>query len=161
MTMAEIKYVTGDATCPEGKGKKALLHIVNDLGAFGRGFTGPLALRYPVVETDYRKCVARNKEAGVEMLGLVLATQVKDDLEVLSLFAQHGLPGKKNPHPLDLAALRKCLVEARERVLRDRRSVHMPRIGTGIARGDWGTIESIILVELVEHGVFVTVYDLP
>ena len=39
--------------------------------------------------------------------------------------------------------------------------VHMPRIGTGAAGGDWGVIEEIIEEEMVRSNLTVTIYDLP
>lgn len=39
-------------------------------------------------------------------------------------------------------------------------SVHMPRIGCGLAGGRWEKIEPIISDELTSHGIEVTVYDL-
>jgi hypothetical protein len=42
----------------------------------------------------------------------------------------------------------------------DGATVHMPRIGTGLARGNWEVIESIINRTLTLRDVDVTVYDL-
>jgi hypothetical protein len=39
--------------------------------------------------------------------------------------------------------------------------VHMPRIGCGLAGGQWEEIEPIIETTLGAKGVAVTVYDLP
>ncbi len=39
-------------------------------------------------------------------------------------------------------------------------SVHMPRIGAGLAGGDWREIEQIILDELAAHDLDITIYDL-
>lgn len=39
-------------------------------------------------------------------------------------------------------------------------SIHMPRIGCGLAGGDWRIIEAIIQVSLIDPGIDVTVYDL-
>ena len=38
-------------------------------------------------------------------------------------------------------------------------SVHMPRIGCGLAGGKWENIEPLILVQLSERDVEVWVYD--
>ena len=38
-------------------------------------------------------------------------------------------------------------------------SVHMPRIGCGLAGGEWSQIEPIIEEHLSKEGVAVTVYD--
>ena len=40
-------------------------------------------------------------------------------------------------------------------------AIHMPRIGCGLAGGDWSEIEPIIHDELSKHDVAVTVYDFP
>jgi O-acetyl-ADP-ribose deacetylase (regulator of RNase III) len=39
-------------------------------------------------------------------------------------------------------------------------SVHMPRIGCGLAGGIWEEVERIVAEELVEAEIAVTVYDL-
>jgi hypothetical protein len=40
-------------------------------------------------------------------------------------------------------------------------SVHMPRIGCGLAGGDWEVVRQVVEEELVRAGVPVTVYDPP
>jgi hypothetical protein len=37
----------------------------------------------------------------------------------------------------------------------------MPRIGCGLAGGKWEEISKIVEEELAQHGLFVTVLDLP
>lgn len=39
-------------------------------------------------------------------------------------------------------------------------SIHMPRIGCGLAGGKWEVIEQIIKEELIDKEIAVTVYDL-
>jgi hypothetical protein len=39
--------------------------------------------------------------------------------------------------------------------------VHAPRIGAGLAKGDWEAIEEMLRTIIVDAGVEVTVYDLP
>lgn len=39
-------------------------------------------------------------------------------------------------------------------------SIHMPRIGCGLAGGKWELIEQIIKEELIDKEIAVTVYDL-
>ncbi len=51
--------------------------------------------------------------------------------------------------------LKKVALEAR----RLRASVHMPRIGCGLAGGDWQTVAKIVEEELVNADLPVTVYD--
>lgn len=39
-------------------------------------------------------------------------------------------------------------------------TIHMPRIGTGLAGGDWEEVSQVIREELIAKGIPVTVYDL-
>jgi O-acetyl-ADP-ribose deacetylase (regulator of RNase III) len=54
-------------------------------------------------------------------------------------------------------ALEKCLVQVRNYAISKGASVHMPRIGCGLAGGKWSEIEPII--ERALEGVDVYVYD--
>lgn len=58
-------------------------------------------------------------------------------------------------------ALRTCLAKVARKALETNASVHMPRIGCGLAGGKWEAVEPIIREELVSKGVSVIVYDLP
>jgi O-acetyl-ADP-ribose deacetylase (regulator of RNase III) len=39
-------------------------------------------------------------------------------------------------------------------------SVHMPRIGCGLAGGSWARVEPLVVERLAKRGIRVTVYDL-
>ena len=71
-----------------------------------------------------------------------------------------GAPGPKIiVPPVRYEAIESGLGFVRERALADGASVHMPRIGCGLAGGDWARVESIVKATLVDAGVAVTVYD--
>jgi hypothetical protein len=59
------------------------------------------------------------------------------------------------------AALEKALTQVSHAAVSQNASVHMPRIGTGDAGGEWTMIEDLIQDTLIRRGVSVTVYDLP
>ena len=61
--------------------------------------------------------------------------------------------------PLRDEAVRACLKSLAVRARELKASVHMPRIGCGLAVGRWEEIEPIISEELLAEGVDVTVYD--
>jgi hypothetical protein len=52
------------------------------------------------------------------------------------------------------------LAKVAQKALELEASVHMPRIGCGLAGGEWSRIEPLIVNSLCEKGVDVTVYDL-
>ena len=53
----------------------------------------------------------------------------------------------------------RCLEAVSQEAAARNASVHMPRIGCGLAGGKWEKIEPIIEAELVTKGVDVYVYD--
>jgi O-acetyl-ADP-ribose deacetylase (regulator of RNase III) len=67
---------------------------------------------------------------------------------------------RKHGPPIRYHSLRKALAEVATQSKIRQASVHMPRIGTGLAGGKWENIEPIIREELIGKGVSVYIYDL-
>jgi len=158
--MKSIHYVVGDATYPEGEGNKIIAHICNDEGGWGRGFVVAISNNWAEPEQAYRKWY-RNRGENDFDLGAVQLVQVEDDVWVANMIAQHGMrSGAQGQPPIRYEAVEEALgklaAEAKER----RASVHMPRIGCGLAGGRWEMIEPIIERTLCQSGVEVFVYDL-
>lgn len=76
------------------------------------------------------------------------------------MIAQHGY-GKSAKPRIRYAALRDCLYHFKDIALIKRAGVHMPRIGTGYAGGNWSYILELIDEILVRNGVDVTIYTIP
>lgn len=155
--MTNIQYVTGDATAPIGEGKKIIAHVCNDKGGWGAGFVLALSAKWKEPEREYRN-LFRTK-------GLVLGdTQIvpisDSDILVCNMVCQHGYKSQLNPVPLDYAALRVCLHKLQKLSVSIGASVHMPRIGCGLAGGQWGEISTLIEEELCFEDIPVFVYDL-
>jgi O-acetyl-ADP-ribose deacetylase (regulator of RNase III) len=153
-----INYVTGDATCPVGEGNKIIVHICNDAGHWGAGFTASLDQRWfkPQVAFTHFKmlCVDEFLE-----LGTVQVVKVEDDIWVVNLIGQHRTGNSGAIPPIRYQAVLKGLRRvARIASSRDA-SVHMPRIGCGLAGGTWNQIEPLIQQALINEGITVTVYD--
>ena len=77
------------------------------------------------------------------------------------MIAQEGLFEKKGVIPLKYDALRICMKALAEDATLINASIHMPRIGTGQAKGDWNIIEGIIHDELVTKNLDVSIYIPP
>lgn len=137
--------IKGDATAPLAKARKPwfILHVVNDEGGWGRGFVLALSARWPKVERDYRAWAAGKLHAPFT-LGEILVSTATSDVHVVHLLAQRGYKTPTNPVPLRYDTLQRCLLKAAA-VARERGgSVHMPRIGAGLAGGDWLMIKAMI-----------------
>jgi O-acetyl-ADP-ribose deacetylase (regulator of RNase III) len=63
--------------------------------------------------------------------------------------------------PILYEAVREALAELARFARSEGASVHMPRIGCGLAGGTWDRIEPLICQTLVATGVETVVYDLP
>jgi O-acetyl-ADP-ribose deacetylase (regulator of RNase III) len=158
-----MTYQTGDATRPSGTGARVIVHVCNDIGAWGAGFVVALSQRWPEPEKAYRAWAGGQDDLPFE-LGQVQFVTVEPDLWVANLIGQHEIQRKgvrTALPPVRYEAIRTGLAHVRHFALEHHASVHMPRIGAGLAGGDWAVLEGIIRDELAEQGAAVTVYDLP
>lgn len=157
--MAVIRYLKGDATSPQAKGPKVIAHICNDRGGWGRGFVEAVSRRWPEPEAAYRRW-HRERARNDFALGAVQIVQVKPDTWVANMVGQHGTrPSRSAGPPIRYEAVRACLRRLAVEAADLGASVHMPRIGCGLAGGRWDRVEPLITAELTGHGVQVTVYD--
>lgn len=168
-----ITYVKGDATCPQTKGPKVIAHVCNDIGGWGRGFVLAISARWGAPETRYRQWhrlrqttpELHNEEAGSLLLttgdfvlGEAQLVQVLPDTYVANMIAQSGMrTGSKGP-PIRYQALEVALNKVMGFSTRLDASVHMPRIGCGLAGGTWDRVGPIIERVMVDLPVYV--YDM-
>jgi O-acetyl-ADP-ribose deacetylase (regulator of RNase III) len=149
--MADIKYVKGDATQPQGEGNKIIVHICNDIGAWGAGFVIAVSKRWYAPELAYKKLKTRS-------LGDVAFIRVEDDIIVANMIAQHNVrPDENGNPPIRYDALRICLTEVNRMCLTTGSTIHAPRFGAGLSGGKWEIIEKIIK-DVITVDVFI--YDL-
>lgn len=87
-----------------------------------------------------------------------LVEVVRDEIWVANLIAQHGISVRGGVPPIRYLTLRECLRTLAGEARRLSASVHMPRIGCGLAGGKWEMVAPIIEEEL--NDLSVTVYDL-
>jgi O-acetyl-ADP-ribose deacetylase (regulator of RNase III) len=156
--MSGITYLKGDATCPQAKGVKLICHVCNDMGRWGKGFVLALSRRWEQPEAEYRAWHAAGR-AGRFALGAVQFVQVEPYVWVANMVAQHGTRRGSSGPPIRYDALAACLGQVAARALELKASAHMPRVGCGLAGGQWPKVEPLILEQLCSRGVAVTVYD--
>jgi O-acetyl-ADP-ribose deacetylase (regulator of RNase III) len=153
-----ISYVDGDATRPEGDGPKIICHVCNDIGAWGRGFVLAVSARWPEPEAQYRAW-HRLGNAGGFSLGAVQFVKVDAAIAVANMVGQRGLGTSSIVPPIRYDAVAACLRKVADKALETGASVHMPRIGCGLAGGEWSRIEPLLQKNLCDRGISVTVYD--
>lgn len=157
--MPGITYVRGDATAPQGKGVKVVAHVCNDLGGWGKGFVVAISRRWAEPEAAYRRW--HRERAGNDFgLGAAQFVQVGPYLWVANLVGQRGIrTGRSTGVPVRYEAIDAALGRLGDKAVELGASVHMPRIGCGLAGGKWSRVEPLIEERLVARGVPVTVYD--
>ena len=155
-----LQYLKGDATAPHGDGPRILAHIVNDATPNwgGGGFAQAVRRKWPAVQIDFQTWATGRR--GGFTLGGVRFVEADGGLIVASMIAQHGYGASVRPR-LRYGALASCLKMVGLAAAERGASVHMPRIGTGQAGGNWDIIQGMVLQELCARDVHVTVYDPP
>jgi len=153
-----INYVIGDATNPIGDGPKVIIHVCNDIGGWGRGFVLALSKRWATPEAAYRAWYKDDKASF--NLGATQIVPVGKDLLVMNMIAQEGVNTVKGVPPIRYKALEHCLNGVAGMAKTSKCSVHMPRIGCGLAGGDWEVVEGLINYSLIKNKIEVYVYDL-
>ena len=156
--MSEIEYVRGDATAPSVKGVKVIAHVCNDIGGWGKGFVVALSRRWPEPERAYRAW-HRDRASNDFGLGAAQFVQVGPYTWVANLIGQRGTRTGSKGVPVRYEAIDTALGLLADKALELDASIHMPRIGCGLAGGKWSRVEPLIVDRLVRRGIAVTVYD--
>lgn len=183
MSSYSIAYHKGDASNPQSstvfkyfpnieqsfKEKRIIVHICNNIGVWGAGFVLALSRRYNEPGFDpedaYLQWSQIKDKNSPFKLGEVQFVKVAPGICVANCVAQHDV-GRGEPDgkggfipPIRYEYLDTCLKKIAIKNKDWQASIHMPRIGCGLAGGNWAMVEPIITKNLSNFPVIV--YDLP
>lgn len=152
-----IQYRRGDATDPrETEGYRIIAHLVNDKTPnWGGAFARALKQKWIEAQDDFKQWATADK--GNLSLGRLRVSEVANELAVATMVAQHGYGESAKPR-IRYGALKTALDDLAEIAIHHRATIHMPRIGTGQAGGNWDIISELIDDALCAHGIKVFVY---
>ncbi|MEK4424948.1 hypothetical protein [Solibacillus sp. FSL K6-1523] len=157
---SQISYLKGDASFPL-EDNTIILHVVNILGLWGKGFVLSLSKQFPYSKSEYLRWA---KDKATFRLGEVQFVRVgqQKNIIIANMLAQKGVRKnyKDNSTYIDYDALRLCLRKVVRFSLLNRLSIQMPKIGSGLAGGDWSEIEKIINEELIYYKIKCSVLEL-
>jgi hypothetical protein len=123
----------------------------------GVGFARQLLDRFPEAAHEYAEWAKNGRPLGSKHL-----SSATHDVYIASIVAQSGYGPPESGKPrLRLTALRDGLEALAEDAARLHAEVHMPLIGTGQAGMTWPAIRDLVLQELSDRDVRVTVHLLP
>ncbi len=153
-----ITYIKGDATVPQAKGVKIIAHICNNIGGWGKGFVVAISKRWKEPEKEYRLW-HRNRAQNNFQLGNIQLIQVDQYTYIANMIGQQGIKTGSKGVPIRYEAVESCLQQLTQEAISLNASVHMPRIGCGLAGGKWDKIEPLIEKSLIQHNVHTVIYD--
>lgn len=155
--MGRLTHLRGDAF---GSHREILCHGTNARGVFGAGFAAQVARRWPHVADAYRR---KYRESGWATgdVQLVRVDRPGDRVRprfVANVCSQHdyGRGRDRVDYPALLAGLMRLFRWCEPFGF----GVAMPRIGAGLAGGDWPRIEGLIVIALDGRDIEVDVYEL-
>ena len=152
-------FVRGDATEPRGTGNKIIAFVVNDkTPRWGAGFGLAIRKKWDFVQKAFEDWTEQNPH--VFCLGNIHSSSIVDNLEAVQLICQRGYGQSSKPR-IRYGDLQKCLQDLSVLAKERNASVHMPKIGSGEAQGNWSIILEMIEQTLCSTGVEVTIYELP
>ncbi|MEO1029863.1 MAG: macro domain-containing protein [Bacteroidota bacterium] len=156
--MRKVNYIKGDATFPQAEGVKIIAHICNDVGAWGKGFVLAISKRWKEPEAAYRLWY-RNRIKNDFQLGNIAIVQVEEYVYVANMIGQKGIKIRSRSIPVRYDAVQECLKKLSIQAKKLEASVHMPRIGCGLAGGRWDEVEPLINATLMANNIETFVYD--
>jgi O-acetyl-ADP-ribose deacetylase (regulator of RNase III) len=147
-------YVKGDLLQLAHEGQfDAIAHGANCFHTMGAGIAGQIARDWPeVLASDKRTEYGTRAKLGGAIRDRVSRLLSSRPLDIYTLYTQHR-PGRN----LDLKALEEAFATLASMLVVPTH-IGLPKIGAGIAGGNWAQIEPIIARALVEHHVTVVEY---
>ena len=166
-----IKYINGDVLESQTTAYKFIPHICNDAGGWGSGFVVSISKKWKNPEAGYREWKAKgfyNKGDTVVPFELGKIQFVKSDDNprtfVVNMIGQHKNVSASNPRPIKYDAVVECMEQVYQKCKSGKESgvdveIHCPKFGSGLARGNWQSIEGLIIEIWAQRGLKVYIYD--
>lgn len=145
-----IKYVKGDVLRSNAT---LVAHGCNCRGGFGSGVALAVANKYPKTRRYY---LDKFNTEGWE-LGDVQFVRETDNRVIANCATQDAYLPRGRKHA-DYPAIRKCMQTVKEFASANGLSIAIPKIGAGLAGGNWVLIEKILQEVFTDYDV--TVYYL-
>ena len=149
-----VKYVKGDLfKAPVD----IIAHGCNCIGGFGSGVAGQMAKKYPIVK-EYYQHVHETKGwvlGDVQFVALPANYDPKDYLLFVANCATQQAYFPRNVVHADYPAIRTCMEKVKEFAIKNDLSIAIPKIGAGLAGGDWNTIEAIVSDVFSDYNILV------
>ena len=160
-----IEYINGDATdaIPSVYDKKTVIaHCCNDVGAWGSGFVVALSNKWQKTGFEYQQWAKNgfwHENHRPFKLGQYQFVDCGNETYVANIIGQSGCVPLCGLPPVRYGAIHEGFIRLREDMGRESWGLHMPRMGCGLAGGDWKEIERILHDVFQRMNLHIRVYD--
>ena len=145
-----IRYITGDLVKQSGE-FDVIAHCANCYCVMGSGIAPQIKAKFP--EAYAADCAT--KKGDLNKLGTISYSETTKPI-IVNLYGQFDYTGRRSGKmDLDYDAIRSALKLMKEKF--SGKTFGMPKIGSGLAGGDWSIIEKIIEEEMI--GEYVTIVN--
>lgn len=127
-----------------------ILHGCNCFHTMGAGIAKYLSEVYPQV---YTSDVLQTIKGDKEKLGSYSTAVIHNNLHVLNCYTQYGFRRSHSSIAVEYWAIKKCLQKVA--IQYHDWEIRMPRIGCGLAGGEWDIVKDIIQEVLIDIDVSV------
>lgn len=146
-----LEYVEGDLvkTAPN---YDLIVHGCNCQCVMGGGIAKQIKKAYPeayLVDT-------MTKKGDKSKLGTI-SVYDGEDVKIINAYTQFDYKWDEDNPPVDYDAIRSCMKLIKERY--SGKKIGLPKIGCGLAGGDWDKVEAIIEEELEGENVIIVEYN--
>lgn len=166
-----ISYINGDLfnyieqVVRAGNNGSSIIvpHVCNNINVFGAGFAKQVADKYPIVKENYHLLglnFLKNNFGHTQFIEVYKDKTHEHSLIFANMIAQNGVIGHKNTRPLNYIALCKSMTLI-SKYIQDKFSkdegiqIHCPKFGCGLAGGNWGIVEQLIIDAWYKFPVFI------
>jgi O-acetyl-ADP-ribose deacetylase (regulator of RNase III) len=146
-----MNYVYGDLVRDGEKVFEVITHGCNCFCNMGSGIAPQIKKKYPPAWEADKATIPGDKSK----LGTLSYAIMEDGFIVVNSYTQYGC--NKQDINIDYEALRNCMKQIKLKF--SGKKIGLPKIGAGLARGDWNIIEKIIEEELSDEDVTVVLWD--
>lgn len=151
-----VKYQRGDVL---NSGAHIIAHGCNCVGGFGSGVAGQIVKRFPVAAGAYQ---VKHETMGWKLGDVQFAAAAEDLSTTITKWIANCATQQeyypRNKVHANYDAIRTCMEKVKKFAMLKNSSIAIPKIGAGLAGGDWIIIEKIL--EEVFYDYDVTVYVL-
>lgn len=132
--------------------EQVIAHGCNCVGGYGSGVAGQLAKKWP----DTRNAYLRQHNSHGWELGFVQYVDIGDKIVANCATQQNYVP--RGVCHADYDAIWECMLKVKDYARVKKFSIAIPKLGAGLAGGDWTKIEGILIDVFNDYDV--TVYEL-